>query len=240
MNKKSTKTIVISLLIVSAAIYAFQVFLYHDWKDTSFYMLQDWAFLPIQIALVTVVVGKIMNDHEKQERLEKTRILTSSFFSDLGNELMAALVPSIADVQGIQKAVLPDQNWTRQDFANAVEEMKRTSIPLICKGEDFLKLKKILDEKRMTLLVIASNPSLLEHESFTDLLWAIFHLTDELSYRTNLQDLSAGDFMHLNADTERVLKELLLNWLCHMEFLQKEYPYLYQLEVHRNPFAEQK
>lgn len=92
----------------------------------------------------------------------------------------------------------------------------------------------------MTLLVIASNPSLLEHESFTDLLWAIFHLTDELSYRTNLQDLSAGDLMHLNADTERVLKELLLNWLCHMEFLQKEYPYLYQLEVHRNPFAEQK
>lgn len=111
--------------------------MYHDWKDTSFYMLQDWAFLPIQIALVTVVVGKIMNDHEKQERLEKTRILTSSFFSDLGNELMAALVPSIADVQGIQKAVLPDQNWTKKDFTIAVEELKKASIPLNCKGKIF-------------------------------------------------------------------------------------------------------
>jgi hypothetical protein len=79
------------------------------------------------------------------------------------------------------------RNWTKQDYKPAVEELQKASIPLQCTGEDFFKLKKILDEKRMTLLVIASNPSLLEHEAFTDLLWAIFHLTDELSYRTNLQ-----------------------------------------------------
>jgi len=31
------------------------------------------------------------------------------------------------------------------------------------------------------LLGLLGNPNLLEHDSFTDLLWAVFHLMEELS-----------------------------------------------------------
>jgi hypothetical protein len=239
MNSRSTKTIVGLLIALSAAIYAVQILLFHDWKDTSFYMLQDWAFLPIQIALVTVVVGKIINDREKQERLEKTRILTSSFFSDLGNELLEAFAPQIVNTDVLGQSLQPKNDWTEKDFTDAVAALKQAAPVLECTSEDFIRLKNILETKRMTLLVIASNPSLLEHEAFTDMLWAIFHLNDELSYRTNLAELPPQDLAHLNADADRVLLETCLNWLCHLEFLQKEYPYLYQLEVHRNPFFKE-
>ena len=235
--KKSTKTIVVLLLVLSIGIYAVQIGIFHDWKDTAFYMLQDWAFLPIQIALVTVVVGKIINDREKKERIEKTRILTSSFFSDLGNELLEAFVPEISNRTEIAEIMSPNVQWTKEDYEKAVAALRNTPPILQCSGTDFEHIKTIFAEKRMTLLVISSNPSLLEHEAFTDMLWAIFHLNDEFSYRGDLTQLLEPDQYHLNVDAQRVLSETMINWLCHLEFLQKEYPYLYQLEVHRNPFA---
>jgi hypothetical protein len=47
------------------------------------------------------------------------------------------------------------------------------------------------------LLGLMANPNLLEHESFTDLLWAVFHLTDELTHREDVSALADADLEHL-------------------------------------------
>ena len=234
---KSAKRITALLIGCSAAIYTLQLFLFHDWKDTAFYMLQDWAFLPIQIALVTIIVGEIMNEHEKQERLEKTRILTSSFFSDFGTELISLMIPKMINFPSVAANIAMNESWTQKEFDKAAASIQTSALQLACSPDDFRQIKSLLDAKRMTLLVIASNPSLLDHERFTDMLWALFHLNDELAYRTDLDHLSQMDLLQLNVDAQRVLSETLVNWICHLEFLQKEYPYLFQLEVHRNPFS---
>jgi hypothetical protein len=86
------------------------------------------------------------------------------------------------------------------------------------------------------LLGLLENPNLLEHESFTDLLWAVFHLTEELGCRTDLKNLPDTDYAHLSGDIKRVYILLISEWLAYMKHLKDTYPYLFSLSVRTNPF----
>lgn len=96
--------------------------------------------------------------------------------------------------------------------------------------------KKFLVHRRKFLLALLENPNLLEHETFTNLLWAVFHLMEELEKRENITNLSITDYHHLNGDTVRVYSLLIQEWLQYMEHLEKYYPYLFSLAVRTNPF----
>ena len=82
------------------------------------------------------------------------------------------------------------------------------------------------------------NPNLLEHESFTNLLWSVFHLTEELIHRRNLKDLPESDYQHLAGDIKRVYHLLILEWLDYMKHLKNNYPYLFSLAIRTNPFDD--
>jgi len=237
MKKYSTIRAVLILAVLSGLIYAVQFFLFRDWRDTAFYMLQDWAFLPIQVALVTIIAGKIISDRERETRLEKTRMLAGSFFSELGSELLCRIKPAVRNGDEIARLTAVGPDWTARDFTRAADALRAASPQIECGAEDFAALGELLAAKRMPVLVIASNPALLEHEDFTDMLWAVFHLTDELATRGDPAGFSAPDAAHLDSDVQRVLTETLVNWVCHMEHLKKEYPYLFRLELRRNPFT---
>jgi len=77
---------------------------------------------------------------------------------------------------------------------------------------------------------------LLEHEEFTELLWAVFHLSEELSNRATVKDLPETDYDHLSGDIKRAHRLLVREWLAHMEHLKIDYPYLFSLAVRMNPF----
>lgn len=239
LKKITSNAAIIILIAVSAVIYLIQFIFFHDIRDTAFYMLQDWAFLPIQIALVTIIAGKIINEHEKAERIEKTRMLAGSFFREVGDELMSDLVPCIENRAELSSILHITPEWGEKDFRLAAEKVKSTSINLNCGPEDFKMAAGLLAEKRLSLLVIAANPDLLEHEEFTDMMWAVFHLSDEFTLRGDPSGLSRADLDHLNSDTCRVAEGLISNWLCSLAYIRKEYPYLFLLEAARNPFSLQ-
>jgi hypothetical protein len=77
---------------------------------------------------------------------------------------------------------------------------------------------------------------MLEHESFTNLLWAVFHLTDELAHRRDLKKLPDSDYEHLAGDIKRAYYQLVLQWLDYMKHLKHDYPYLFSLAMRTNPF----
>lgn len=63
---------VIGLLALSAAIYLIQIAIFHDQRDTLFYLLQDWGVpVAVQIAVVTVAVGMTVSEMQRRERLER-------------------------------------------------------------------------------------------------------------------------------------------------------------------------
>jgi hypothetical protein len=83
---------------------------------------------------------------------------------------------------------------------------------------------------------LLENPSLLDHDSFTALLWAVFHLADELSHRRNFACLPDNDGKHLENDIYRAYHLLLREWLEYLAYLKSDYPYLFSLAVRTNPF----
>jgi hypothetical protein len=90
--------------------------------------------------------------------------------------------------------------------------------------------------KRKFLLALLENPNLLEHETFTELLRAVFHLMDELDHREDLTQLPRADYLHLSSDTARAYGLLIQEWLKYMQHLMNNYPYLFSLALRMNPF----
>ncbi|MHB8918870.1 MAG: hypothetical protein ACYC4H_12665, partial [Desulfocucumaceae bacterium] len=90
--------------------------------------------------------------------------------------------------------------------------------------------------KKEFLLRLLENPILLDHETFTDLLWAVFHLTEELDYRQSLSGLSLSDYLHLSEDIRRSYVLLIDQWVKYMKHLKDNYPYLFSLALRVNPF----
>ena len=105
-----------------------------------------------------------------------------------------------------------------------------------CKRGDIENLKNFLINKRHFLLALLENPNLLEHESFTNLLWAVFHLTEELANRKDLKTLSGADLQHLTGDIKRAYGIIISEWLSYMSHLKNDYPYLFSLALRTNPF----
>lgn len=104
------------------------------------------------------------------------------------------------------------------------------------KRGDLEAVRNFLKEKRQFLLNLLENPNLLEHESFTNLLWAVFHFTEELVHRRSLRGLPETDYKHLAGDLKRVYHLLIAEWLNYMKHLKENYPYLFSLAMRTNPF----
>jgi hypothetical protein len=93
-----------------------------------------------------------------------------------------------------------------------------------------------LTTERDFLLSLLGNPNLLEHEIFTELLWAVFHLAEELGNRSDVSNLPENDYQHLVGDITRVHVLLVTQWLAYMKPLHTDYPFLFSLAVRTNPF----
>ena len=103
---------------------------------------------------------------------------------------------------------------------------------------DLRHLKELLSSKRGFMLRLVENPTLLEHEEFTDLLMAVFHLTEELVHRSEIRELPESDRMHIAGDIKRVYVMLVHQWLDYMRYLKASYPYLFSLAIRTNPFDQ--
>ena len=101
---------------------------------------------------------------------------------------------------------------------------------------DLLKLRNFLEQRNDSLLRLLENPVMLEHESFSDLLMAVFHLKEELISREELHGLPISDLEHLDGDIKRVYILLVYEWVAYMEYLKTNYPYLFSLSMRTNPF----
>ena len=96
----------------------------------------------------------------------------------------------------------------------------------------------LLQKERGFLIRLVENPILLEHESFTDLLLEVSHLSEELENRSCLIGLPATDLAHLQRDIKRVYGYLVSEWLDYMLYLKSDYPHLFSLAMRTNPFDQ--
>jgi hypothetical protein len=229
--------IALSLLLVGTSVifYLVQIALFHRGEDTFFYLFQDLAFVPIQVLLVTLIIAKLLQESEKRALLKKLNMLIGAFFSEVGAELLKYLSHFSGEFTDLAPHLLVRPDWSRKDFANAERFVKTLEPRLDARRNDLTNLRHFLAGKRNFLLSLLANPNLLEHAAFTDLLWAVLHLSEELTARPGLNDLPASDYEHLSGDIERAYLQLLSQWLAYLRHLKENYPYLFSLAVRTNP-----
>ena len=223
----------VSLVLLSAVIYFIHYLFFRDPHHIFIYLLGDVAFVPIEVLLVTLIIHRLLKKRERSIMLEKMNMLIGAFFSEAGTKLMGYFSKCDSKISEIQDKLLIGEGWAAEQFSSVSECLRKHGYEVDHKSID---LQELLKEKRSFFLQLLQNPYLLEHERFTDLLWAVFHLTEELSHRESFNNLPETDSEHLAVDIRRIYVLLVNQWLEYMKHLKETYPYLFSLAVRTNPF----
>jgi hypothetical protein len=160
-----------------------------------------------------------------------------TFFSEMGRQLLKMMIAFDHKSEELKNA-LNDKTWSDTFVNHAIRQIKSHPFQLDLKLGDIDELKAFLLEKRPCLMRMLENPNLLEHEAFTDLLWATSHLTEELALRKNLHQLHPPDGEHLVIDLKRAFYHLFIEWTAYMKHLKRDYPYIFSLALRNNPFEK--
>lgn len=223
LNKKNI-VIISVLLAISACIYGMQILIFKDVRNTEFYIFQDMAFIPISIAITTVVVGELLDINNKRDSRQKTRMLTSTFFSDIGFELMSML----ALVSNIDEALLQTINDSDLSEQDKISAIKNSGFTVNADMGIYTIISDVIIASKTDILILSSNPMLYDHEYFSDLLWELLHLMDEFRLRGDYVKLTPNDLTELNSDFAQVLELLLINWVVNAKYLKETYPNFYK------------
>jgi hypothetical protein len=191
---------------------------------------------------VSTFLGVVMGGTEllverRQEklRIERLCMAIEVFLTEVGNQLLRFLAE--AD-PAPPKGLALDQSWTAKDFALAKKALAAHSFTVDPSLLDLERMRVFLDSNTSTLLRILENPNLGDHERFTEMLRAVFHLKSELTSRQNLSASPETDLAHLVGDANRSYGALAGVWLDHMEYMKDRYPFLFSFFARTNPFVK--
>lgn len=228
----------ISLILLSALVYIIHYAIFRDPHHILIYLIGDIAFVFIEVLLVTLIIHRLLNEREKRAKLEKLNMVIGAFFSEVGTQLLTYFSDFDPKLDEIRQALIVTDNWSNQEFFRANRYLLGYAYEVEIQKINLAHVKKFLFEKGDFLLRLLENPNILEHESFTELLRAVFHLTEELSQRTDIRKLPDSDYAHIAGDIKRAYTLLVKEWLNYMKYLKDNYPYLFSLAMRTNPFDQ--
>jgi len=228
----------VSLLVASAVWYVIHYAVFRDAHHIFIYMVGDIAFLPVEVLLVTLIIHGLLERREKAARMDKLNMVIGAFFSEVGTRLLAYFSDFDPRLDKIRQDLIITGDWSDQKFLSLAKRLRGYDYAVAVQKVGLEDLRSLLMARRDFFLRLLENPNLLEHESFTDLLWAAFHLTEELASREDLAQLPDTDLEHLAGDIRRVYAVLVREWLSYMKHLKDNYPYLFSLSMRTNPFDQ--
>jgi len=188
------------------------------------------------VGVVANAIEYMIEMRERSRRIEKLNMIIGVFYSEMGTKMLKKFSAIDPGIHGIQAALLVSNTWSDDDFLKVHTLLKEHSFRLDSREISLEEMHTFLSRHKEFLLALLENPQLFEHDRFTDLLHAVFHLAEELNARERLIDLPAPDYHHLSGDLTRVYSQLVIEWLEYMQHLKKKYPYLFSLSMRMNPF----
>jgi hypothetical protein len=239
MRKKiedSQTVLALVLILLSALFYFISYEFFHNGRYILMTVLQNIGFAFFEVLLVTIIIHRLLSAREKKQLFKKLNMVIGAFFNEVGTELIQKCTLFDATSAEIALRLLVTDQWSEKEFSAVADHLKMHNPAIDYPRGDIEALKNFLTEKRGFLLNLLENQNLLEHDSFTNLLWATFHLADELSRRKELKSLSKADEAHLCGDIRRAYRLVIGEWLAYMKHLKSDYPYLFSLAVRTNPF----
>lgn len=224
------------LVLLSVGMYGLHYLLFHDAHHIFIYLVGDVAFVPIEVLLVTLVLERILHYRAKRAKMQKLNMVIGTFFSEVGSHLLRCFSRNDSGSDHLTRVLKLDAHSQESDFLRMQAFLKQYGYSIEISGDKLQELKAFLLSKRGFLLRLLGNPNLLEHDAFTDCLWAVFHLTEELAERKNVLELEETDIRHVSGDISRAYRRVAIQWVAYMQHLQRSYPYLFSLALRTHPF----
>jgi hypothetical protein len=169
-------------------------------------------------------------------RRHKLNMIIGGFFSGLGIQLLRLFTGIDSALEPLSHQLQIDDTWQAQDFARARKGVHLTKPKIRTDQKQLGAIESLLESKDAMLMRFLENPNLQEHETFTDLIWAVLHLKEEFATRMDIQSTDPEDQAHLRGDVYRAYVILTEHWIGYMEHLKNNYPFLFALALHRSPF----
>ena len=232
----------IILIISSLVIFSLHLTIFHNSEEIYSYVLLHLGFIPIDVLIVALVLEEIISRKEKEAIYEKLDMIMSAFFFELGDDLLFLISSIDNQDQAINNLLKHIGSWEIKDYDQAIKTMESSGADFYgdlstVEGKQFLyNLRECLHGKRDFLIDLIENPNLLEKDNFSALLLAIFHLTQELELRGQLDRLPNSDCDHLVGDINRVYSALMIEWVYYLRYLKQYYPYMISIAIRTNPF----
>jgi hypothetical protein len=191
------------------------------------------------LGVVANATEMMLNRRERRVRVAKLHMVTGLFFSEVGTGLLSVFAEADPHVDRLRHTMRVRSNWSEVDFHRVSGGIGDYGYTIDVERISLGDLRDFLENKGDLLLRLLENPVLLERESFTELLRAVFHLKEELLHREEFGDLPRSDKAHLAGDIQRVYGLLVQQWLEYMQHLKDNYPYLFSLAIRTNPFDQE-
>jgi hypothetical protein len=223
------------LALVSAALYGIDYLIFGRAGEIGFGLLGNLAFLPVYVLFVTLMIEQLLKRRERESLRQKLNMVVGVFFSEVGTPLLKACRAFVKESPELMALLKVSPQWRPEDYQRSIGYLQQHDIHVNSRSGDLAELKSFIVARRGFMLGLLENPSLLEHDEFTDLLWAVFHLLEELEARPDLSRLPENDLDHLSGDIKRAYGHLLRVWVAYLQHLQRDYPYLFSLAVRLNP-----
>ena len=209
----------IILILLSFTVYAIKILVLGDPMETYFSIFNALGFLPLSVLFVTLILNQLLIMQSRKEKMEKLNMVIGTFFSEVGTKLLLNFSDFDPDLEKIRRSLIVRNGWSEEDFYRVRRALKQYTYTVDIKKVDFIPLKEFLKQQRSFFVRLLENPILLEHTEFTEMLRALFHLTEELDSRDNLTDLPETYYVHLARDIQRVYTQLVSQWLEYMKYL---------------------
>lgn len=235
--KKRYLVLVSTLILTSIVFFVIHYLIFRDLHHIGIFLMHDIAFIPLEVLLVTIFLERALHSHEKENIMKKLNISIGVFFNEIGTEMLGDIIYSDRNVDSIRDMMIIKSAHKEKEVKKMKDAVKLYVPSLDLNKINLNKMNEILNTERDFLIGLLKNPLLMEHETFTDMLQAVFHLQDELRLRINEGiDLTDEDKYAIKKDIERVYKFLSFEWIIYLEYTIKEYPYLFLSTFVDNPY----
>jgi len=241
-NNKDVVRIGLVMLFFALVLNGIHYMIFRDLNYIMMYMLAAIAFIPLELFLMTVVIDRLMEGRERERLMVKLNMLIGLFFQELGTDILRQCASADAQIASLREKCHVTGRWKEAEFNELDELFRKLQYVVEIDRMDLGQLYQQLDRRKEMMISLIANPSLLEHETFSNLLMAVSHLHEELAMRDalNQEDTSRRDSEHLALDTQRAYRLLAVEWLQYMKHLKNIYPYLFATAMINNPFENRK
>lgn len=239
MSKQKKEFLIIGVFLIGLSLFLHYVhyLIFRDLHHTLIFLFADIAFIPMEVFFTTLVIDKLLEKREKEHLKDKLSMLIGVFFSEIGTDLLKVFVFADNNRENIAKEALVTKEWNKNDFKNLENLVSNYSYKIDIEKMDLALLEKRLNSERDLVINLISNPMLIEHEEFSEMLMSIMHLREELSsFSCNYNSLSEYEFIHLEKDINVAYRYLTLEWVQYMKQLKVNYPQLFLRALIKNPF----